>query len=80
MSGVDQTAQERSPGRQRSDRAQRTLMDEDGHVWRVREVCFADAAPSLIFEAECGFRRVRHYPADWQSLADLDLLELSWRT
>lgn len=80
MSGVDQTAWETHRGRQRSDRVPRILTDEDGHLWRVREVSFVDTVPSLIFESESGFRRVRHYPADWPSLADDALLQLSWST
>jgi hypothetical protein len=66
--------------RERSNRASRTLTDEDGRIWRVREVAFADAAPSLIFESEAGFRRVRVYPGEWRSLSDVELYELSWRT
>lgn len=54
-------------------------MDEDGRVWRVREVVFADTAPSLIFESEIGFRRVRAYPTDWSTLPDAELFDLSWR-
>jgi hypothetical protein len=57
----------------------RVMTDEDGRLWRVREISFSDTAPSLIFESETGFRRVRAYPADWQRLSELELLELSWR-
>jgi hypothetical protein len=56
------------------------VSDEEGKLWRVREVQFADAPPSLIFESELGFRRVRKYPRNWQSLADVELYALSWRT
>ena len=66
--------------RERPNRASRTLTDEEGRIWRVREVLFADAAPSLIFESEVGFRRVRAYPAEWRALGDVELFELSWRT
>ena len=69
-----------SPVRERPNRVSRSVADEDGRLWRVREVVFADAAPSLIFESEVGFRRVRAYPADWRALGDLELYELSWRT
>jgi hypothetical protein len=58
----------------------RVVTDEEGHVWRVREVSFSDTAPSLIFESESGFRRVRNFPTDWQLLGDVELYELSWRT
>jgi hypothetical protein len=63
-----------------SDRATRVVADEEGKLWRVREVRFADAPPSLIFESEVGFRRVRAYPQNWQSLPEVELYELSWRT
>jgi hypothetical protein len=56
------------------------VSDEDGKLWRVREVRFADAPPSLIFECEMGFRRVRVYPPNWQSLPEAELYALSWRT
>lgn len=56
------------------------MFDEEGRLWRIREVVFADTAPSLIFESEMGFRRVRAYPKDWSKLADADLYELSWST
>ena len=55
------------------------MSDEDGRLWRVREVAFADTTPSLIFESEIGFRRVRAYPTEWRSLSDTELFELSWR-
>lgn len=58
----------------------RLVRDEDGHLWRVREVRFADARPSLIFESEVSFRRVRAYPPDWRQLGDAELYALSWRT
>jgi hypothetical protein len=66
--------------RERSDRGPRVLTDEEGHIWRVREVWFSDAPPSLIFESDTGFRRIRHYPESWRSMGDTELYELSWRT
>jgi hypothetical protein len=63
-----------------SERASRVVTDEDGKLWRVREVRFADAPPSLIFESDLGFRRVRAYPRNWFSLTEKELLALSWRT
>lgn len=69
------------PGRGREDeeaREDRLVRDEDGHLWRVREVRFADARPSLIFESEVSFRRVRAYPAGWRELNDEELYALSW--
>ena len=64
----------------RSARYWRTVVDEDGRIWRVREISFADTTPSLVFESEVGFRRVRAYPNDWQGMSDADLYQLSWRT
>jgi hypothetical protein len=69
---------EPAPTRARGPRESRLLHDENGQLWRVREVSFADASPSLIFESEAGFRRVRAYPADWRQLGDDQLLALSW--
>lgn len=66
--------------RQRQVREHRLLRDEEGRLWRIREVTFADTAPSLVFETEGVFRRVRHYPRDWFELSDSLLYALSWRT
>jgi hypothetical protein len=79
MSVMGQPIREESRGAARSDRSTRVLTDEEGRVWRVREISFADTAPSLIFESEIGFRRVREYPSAWRALADNELYELSWR-
>ena len=78
MSGVDQDARPELRGRERAESGPRVLTDEEGRLWRVREVCFADAPPSLIFDSETGFRRVRAYPANWRSLSDAELFDLSW--
>ena len=80
MSGVDSGARQEFRGRERSETGPRVLTDEEGRLWRVREVRFADAPPSLIFESETGFRRVREYPAMWRSLSDSELFDLSWST
>jgi hypothetical protein len=58
----------------------RMITDEEGRLWRVREVQFADAPASLIFESDAGFRRVRIYPPNWLALAEVDLYALSWQT
>ena len=79
MSGVDQDALPQLRGRERADLATRILTDEEGRLWRVREVSFADAPPTLIFDSEMRFRRVRAFPANWRSLSDAALFELSWR-
>ena len=65
---------------QRERREDRVVQDEEGHLWRVREVRFADARPSLIFESEVSFRRVRAYPENWLLLGDEELYALSWKT
>lgn len=62
-----------------AERTSRVVSDEEGRVWRVREVQFADAPPSLIFESDAGFRRVRAYPRNWFMLAEEELYALSWR-
>ena len=80
MSGVDRREREELSSRARTEHGQRVLTDEEGRLWRVRELRFADTAPSLIFESESGFRRVREYPATWRSLSDDELFDLSWRT
>ena len=80
MKSVDPCAREDASGRARTEHSQRVLTDEEGRLWRVRELQFADAPPSLIFESESGFRRVRAYPAAWRSLTDVELFDISWRT
>jgi hypothetical protein len=80
MSPVEQSMHSAFHGAARPERATRVVVDEEGHLWRVREVRFADASPSLIFESESGFRRVREYPTNWSSLSDAELYELSWCT
>jgi hypothetical protein len=78
MSSVDPGMRQESPGFERGDRGSRVLTDEEGRLWRVRELRFADAPPSLIFESDTGFRRVRDYPATWRLLNDAELFDLSW--
>ena len=80
MSSVDRDALPQLRGRERMEPGPRVLTDEEGRLWRVQEVCFADAPPSLIFDSEMGFRRVRVYPATWRLLSDDALFDLSWRT
>jgi len=62
------------------ERLSRVVADEEGHLWRVREVQFADAPPSLIFESDAGFRRIRVYPPNWYTMIEGELYALSWRT
>lgn len=80
MSGVNPCAREETCGRVRTEHGQRVLTDEEGRLWRVRELQFDDAPPSLVFESETGFRRVRAYPGSWRSLSDAELFDISWRT
>jgi hypothetical protein len=55
----------------------------DGVRWIIREV----PAPAfdrrggthLVFDGESVMRRLRHFPADWHSLPDDELYELSRR-
>lgn len=80
---ADDAASVSPSGRGRDDELRaddRILRDEEGHLLRVREVCFADARPSLIFESEVSFRRVRDYPRSWRQLGDEELYALSWGT
>ena len=78
MPGDERAAASVPPNREQRD--ERLVHDEEGHLWRVRELSFADARPSLIFESEVSFRRVRAYPANWRGLGDDELYALSWRT
>ena len=66
--------------RYRGDRPLRLVRDPDGLVWRIREISFVDTSPSLVFESEGIFRRVRHYPRNWHELPDAQLYALSWGT
>jgi hypothetical protein len=79
MTSVD-SRRRPEPGREPRAGEARVIRDEDARLWRVREVRFADAKPSLIFECEAGFRRVRTYPENWRSLSDEELQRLSWKT
>ena len=55
----------------------------DGSHWTVHEISDSRGDPSkraLLFVGDHGFRRVRRYPAEWQSLNPDALWELSWTT
>lgn len=81
MTTTPGTASRTDPApREREERDERLVRDEEGRLWRVRELRFDDDSPSLIFESEISFRRVRAYPKSWRELADSDLYALSWRT
>jgi len=79
MSSVDRARGIEPTVRERATRSWRSVIDEDGRVWRVHEIRFADSLPSLIFESEAGFRRIRAYPKNWQTMSDSELYELSWQ-
>lgn len=59
----------------------RHVVAADGGHWRVYERSSAayDRRHSLVFESETTIRRVRNFPADWRSLPDEALYQLSWR-
>jgi len=57
--------------------AGRQYHDADGVSWRVRERCASDRPRALYFESEMAFRRVTHYPIDWQTLSPGELEALS---
>ena len=54
----------------------------DGELWAVYErpagADDRDREASLVFECRSAIRRVRHYPADWQTMTDAALRTLSW--
>lgn len=61
----------------------RVFVDRDGARWHVSERPFSDydrrSGLSLIFASDSAVRRVRQYPTDWSSLADEELIALSWK-
>jgi hypothetical protein len=66
-----------------SDAVQRRFLDEEGRSWRVRE---ARVPPYdrrngvvLLFESNEVLRIVRDYPANWHTLSNADLMQLSMR-
>lgn len=57
---------------------QRQFVDHCGQVWRVREHRIDDdPQPSLVFESEIGWRRVRRYPTEWRAMSRDELERLS---
>lgn len=59
----------------------RTIVDQEGRVWLVREMRSPsydrrDSA-SLVFLTDEVMRRVRDYPAEWRTLSDEALYALS---
>lgn len=59
----------------------RRIVAPDGTAWAVYEIADSKLSDTraLIFVSELGFRRVREFPADWLSLDDETLWQLSWR-
>ncbi len=72
----DTSAEHEIPG-------ERIFQDADGARWRVYEQAFSDydrrTGTSLIFASEAAVRRVRDFPADWITLSDDELVDLSWK-
>lgn len=68
----------------KSTRVTRSFADRDGVRWQVYEKEFSGydrrSGVSLIFASEAAVRRVRTFPADWQTLSDDELTELSWKS
>ncbi|MDB4881407.1 MAG: hypothetical protein JWL95_173 [Gemmatimonadetes bacterium] len=64
------------------DARSRSYVDGDGQCWQVSEQPFSQfdrrSGYSLIFASDLAVRRVRNYPADWETLSDLALAALSW--
>lgn len=62
----------------------RTYFDSEGVRWHVYELPFSEydrrSGASLIFDSDASMRRVRNFPADWDSLSDSELASLSWMT
>ena len=67
----------------RSDEPRRTFTDEEGIYWDVREVKNPEydrrGGTSLLFDSVHAFRRVRDFPANWATLSEAELAELSRR-
>lgn len=61
----------------------RMFVDVEGVRWHVHEQVFSEydrrTGRSLIFSSDGAVRRVRAYPADWMSLTDAELVDLSWQ-
>lgn len=52
-------------------------VDIDGVRWCVREVQPRTRTTALYFESDASFRRVTHYPLNWQALSTRELAALS---
>lgn len=59
------------------DQTGHRCVDIDGVRWCVREVQSKTRPTALYFESEASFRRVTHYPLDWQALSAGELAVLS---
>jgi hypothetical protein len=61
----------------------RVFRTSDGARWTARLYRCGDSRDDnrcLIFECDGVFRRIRHYPDNWQDLNDEELEALSWNT
>jgi hypothetical protein len=59
------------------DQTGRRYVDIDGVRWCVREVHPKTRQTALYFESDVSFRRVAHYPLDWETLSTGELAVLS---
>jgi hypothetical protein len=64
----------------------RQFVDRAERVWAVRQCDCGGRVPGargdrcLVFEHDLAWRRVWQFPADWASLSDTELEQLSWTT
>ena len=67
-----------------ASREERVFVDADGSRWRVYEQAFSAydrrRGISLIFANDAAVRRVRSFPANWATLTDDELVDLSWQS
>jgi hypothetical protein len=59
---------------------ERRYVDHTGVAWCVHELSVHDRPPALYFESISAFRRVSHYPTDWQLLTTDEIEILSNKT
>jgi hypothetical protein len=55
-------------------------VDHTGVAWCVHELSVHDRPPALYFESISAFRRVSHYPTNWQLLTTDEIEILSNKT
>jgi hypothetical protein len=61
----------------------RSYVDAQGDLWNAFEVASTsthpERGPALVFSSEMTWRRVHTYPANWCTLSDEELVQLSWQ-